>query len=327
MRAASRTGGWSPATTSEPSGSTRRQPAYQQASTDARLRGALAEARAYLTRALAQLDRATPGPDRDRREIALRMERGFLTAAAEGYQSRDAAADFERCLQLGGTDLRDDELFATLVALGNYYQVRADLRRAAQVIESLSARASRGRQWARPKIEVLFGTDGVSARRFDAATSHLEAATAGLAAADQHEVDAEWFRVNEPISSGRTHLALVALVRGDLTGAEAELARSARLAEGLGFPEGPYMRAYTRSMETWLRIEAGQLDRAALVAADMINAAERHGFDIWRLVGAHLAGRRRCPGRTRRRRPRPDRPRGAHRDHHHVPRHSARDRR
>jgi len=45
------------------------------------------------------------------------------------------------------------------------------------------------------------------------------------------------------------------------------------------------MHAYTRSMDTWLRIEAGQLDRAAVVAADMINAAERHGFDMWPLVG------------------------------------------
>ena len=44
-----------------------------------------------------------------------------LTSAAEGYQSRDAAADFERCLQLSGTDLRDEELFATLTALGDYY--------------------------------------------------------------------------------------------------------------------------------------------------------------------------------------------------------------
>ena len=50
--------------------------AYQQASTDARRRGALAEARTYLTHALAQLDRATPGPDRDRREMAARLERG-----------------------------------------------------------------------------------------------------------------------------------------------------------------------------------------------------------------------------------------------------------
>jgi hypothetical protein len=258
--------------------------AYQQASNNARLRGALAEALAYLTRGLAQLDRATPGPDRDRRETALRMDRGFLTSAAEGYQSREAAADFERCLRLGGT-LRDDELFATLIALGNYYQVRADLRRAAQVIESLR-RGLEGQQWARPKVDVLFGTMAYLRGDLNAATSALEAATAGVATADQHKVDAEWLRVSEPISSGCLHLALVALVRGDLTRAEAELARSARLAEGFGFPEGPYMRAYIRSMETWLRVEAGQLDRAALVAADMINEGERHGFDVWRAAGA-----------------------------------------
>ncbi|MDT7722885.1 MAG: hypothetical protein QOE94_3896 [Mycobacterium sp.] len=258
--------------------------AYQQASNNARLRGALAEALACLTRGLAQLDRATPGPDRDRRETALRMERGFLTSAAEGYQSREAAADFERCLRLGGT-LRDDELFATLIALGNYYQVRADLRRAAQVIESLR-RGLEGQQWARPKIDVLFGTMAYLRGDLNAATSALEAATAGVATADQHKVDAEWLRVSEPISSGCLHLALVALVRGDLTRAEAELARSARLAEGFGFPEGPYMRAYIRSMETWLRVEAGQLDRAALVATDMITEGERHGFDVWRATGA-----------------------------------------
>ena len=65
--------------------------AYQQSSTDARRRGALAEARTSLSQALAQLDRATPGPARDRREITLRSKRGFLATAAEGYQSRAAA--------------------------------------------------------------------------------------------------------------------------------------------------------------------------------------------------------------------------------------------
>ena len=50
--------------------------AYQQASAAARRRGALAEARTYLSLTLAQLDRSPPGPDRDRREMAARLERG-----------------------------------------------------------------------------------------------------------------------------------------------------------------------------------------------------------------------------------------------------------
>ena len=33
-------------------------------------------------------------------------------------------------------------------------------------------------------------------------------------------------------------------------------------------------------------IEAGQLDRAAVLAADVSERAERHGFDMWQLYGA-----------------------------------------
>ena len=261
--------------------------AYQQASSDARRRGALAEAATYLTQALAQLDRSTPGPDRDRRETVLRLERGFLTSAAEGYQSREAAADFERCLQLGGTGLREDELFATLLALVGYYTVRADLRRAAQVIKSLRVGLEQGRQWSRPEIEARLGVMACLRGEFDAACRHLEAATAGLAAADRHDVAAVWrFVPNDPIASAYLYLALITLVRGDLTRAETELARAARRADGLGFPQGPYMHAYKRFMDTWLRIEAGQLDRAAVLAADLSELAERHGFDLWRLAGA-----------------------------------------
>ena len=176
--------------------------AYQRASTDARRRGALAEA-AHLPdpgpRA-ARPRHTRPGarPPRDRR---CGCERGVLTSAAEGYQSRAAAADFERCLQLGGTDLRDDELFATLAALAGYYVARADLRRAAQVIESLRAGLEQGRQWFRPVIEMLFGVVAWLRGEFDAAVSDLEAATAGLAAADHHDVAA--LAVSCPTSRSR----------------------------------------------------------------------------------------------------------------------------
>jgi class 3 adenylate cyclase len=261
--------------------------AYLQASEAARGRGALAEARTFLALGIAGLDRATPGPDRDRREMALRLRRGFLAAAAEGYISRaDAADDFERCLQLGGTDLRDDQLAVTLVALMGYYITRADLRRTARVLESLRAGVEEGRQWFRPWIEACFGVVAWLRGDFDAARSHLEQATAGQAAADQHEIDAVWFMPHDPTAVAHLHLALTRLVRGDLAGAEAELAHTARRVEQLGFPQGPYMHGYARFVDTWLRIEAGPLDRAAVLAVDLTDHGERHGFDGWRLWGA-----------------------------------------
>jgi hypothetical protein len=181
--------------------------------------------------------------------------------------------------------LRDDELAVTLVALGAYYAVRADLRRRVQVLESLRGGVEQGRPWFGPMIEALFGMVAWLRGEFAAAGSHLEAAMAGRAAADQHEIEAVWFSPSDPIATAHIHLAVVGLVRGDLTGAEAELGHAARRAEQLGFPQDAWSLAYTRCMEGWVCIEAGQLDRAAVLFADVSELAERHGFDMWRLAG------------------------------------------
>ena len=152
--------------------------AYQQASAAAQRRGALPEARNYLTQALAGLDRASPGPERDRSEMSLRLRRGFLTAAVDGPSSSALVGDFERCLQLVGTDLREDELVATLIALGAYYISRADLRRATQVLESLRA-GLEGRQWFRPALESSFGAVEWLRGEFDAAALALRGGHGG----------------------------------------------------------------------------------------------------------------------------------------------------
>ena len=259
--------------------------AYQQVSAAARRRGALAEARTYLTQALVQLERAEPGPARDRREIALRLQRGHLAMAADGDQSPAAAGDFERCLQLVGTDLRDDDLVATLSALWAYYVMRGDLRRAVQVIGSLRAGLAEGRQWFRPAIEAFCGVVAWMRGEFDAAQAHLEQAVAGLDLADEHLIDAVWFLPDDLIAAAHIYLALVCLMRGDLAGAEAQLAHAKRRADQLGVPKGPYMHAMALFVETLVRCETGQLDHAAVLVADLIDHAERHGLDQWRLVG------------------------------------------
>ena len=72
-------------------------------------------------------------------EIAARLEAGFLASAAQGHASAEAAAEFERCLQLIGPD-PTPELYATLNALWIYYTARGDLRRATQLAETLKAK-------------------------------------------------------------------------------------------------------------------------------------------------------------------------------------------
>jgi class 3 adenylate cyclase/tetratricopeptide (TPR) repeat protein len=260
--------------------------AHQKAAGDARHRGALEEARAYLTRAIAQIERAAPGAARNRREIRLRLRRGFLASAAEGTASPQAAVDFERCLQLAGTDLREADLVSTLTALWAYYLPRGDLRRALQVSQSIRDQPSDARRTFRRVNEGGFGMVAWYRGDFDNARSLLEEATAAVAGVEIADYDSVWFIPGEPVASMHTHLALARFVQGDLCGAEEQLAATVRRVAGLGFPQGPYSLAYQRCYEIWMRIEAGQLDRAAEIVKELAVEAKRHGFDFWVLIAA-----------------------------------------
>jgi class 3 adenylate cyclase/tetratricopeptide (TPR) repeat protein len=262
--------------------------AYRSASVAARRRGALGEARDYLAHALTQLERCPPGPDRDRREIAPRLERGYLTATAEGAGSPVAITDFERCLQLVGTDLRDDELFATLTGVGAYYVWRADLHRVDQLLELVRAAADQGRRLFRPAID---GSEGILAwlrGEFDTARAYFDQATTDLAKDYESQIQTLWFIPHDPVATAREYLAWDRLVYGDLAGAEAQLARAVHRADGLGYPQGPYNRLYAIDMEIWVRTEAGQYDHARALVAELIEKSDQYGFDLlyWQLLGA-----------------------------------------
>jgi class 3 adenylate cyclase/tetratricopeptide (TPR) repeat protein len=262
--------------------------AYQQASRAARHRGALEEARRYLSRALTQLDQLPHGPERDRREMHVRLRRGFLASAIEGPSSAETAADFERCLHLGGTRSFTDEMFATLMALFTYYVTRGDLRRGQQIVESLRIGVEDGREWWKP---VNIGGSGVVSflrGEFSYASGQLEEARLLMASRGERDVEAEWFMPYDPLVLVFANLAHGRWVLGDLAGAEAALALGAERAAGLAFPQGPYSMCYVRWIQSWVYMEAGLVYRAAEVCADMVQQAERHGFDQWIAMGATL---------------------------------------
>jgi hypothetical protein len=150
----------------------------------------------------------------------------------------------------------------TLTALAGYYAIRADLRRTVQVLESLRAGLEQRRPWFRPVVEARFGAVAWLRGEFDAAGSYLEAATAGMSAAEQEQIEALWFQPNDPVATAYPYLGLLGMVRGDLPGADADSALAARRAEKPGFPQCQYSEAYTRFATIWLRIEAAQLDCA-----------------------------------------------------------------
>jgi class 3 adenylate cyclase/tetratricopeptide (TPR) repeat protein len=259
--------------------------AYQKASVDARRRGALHEALACLTTALDQLASCTAGPERDRREIAMRLERGFLAGTTQGSQSGEGPADFQRCLALAGTGDYQDELFSTLTALISYYVPRAELRRAHELLDSLSARITRDRPWSYPALASSLGSVTWLEGDFTAARGHLLRALADRSAADPRVLETAWWVAVDPISAANNFLALTHMVCGDLDRAKAELADSVRRCDGLGFPRDAHNRAHTYFMEIWVCLEAGQIEEASTLVARLRQLSEQSGLDLWQWVG------------------------------------------
>jgi class 3 adenylate cyclase/predicted ATPase len=259
--------------------------AYAAASANARLRGALREALTYLTHAISQAERCPPEGERDRLEIALRLGRAFLAQAAEGVASQNAAADFERCLALCGSDLADDDLFSTVMSLYPYYTMRADLDRAERLVRSVRAQLTGARECFLPINEFGLGMLAWYRGEFGYAREKLQVAANTLTEACTRDLEAMLFMPNDATAGLYTHLALARYIDGDLAGVAAELDRAEQRCTEIPFPKGAFSLAYARQMEILIRVEAGQLHRAAEAAVELIALGEQHGFDFWALVG------------------------------------------
>jgi hypothetical protein len=184
------------------------------------------------------------------------------------------AGDFERCLELGETDIRDDQHFATLLGLTNYYAARADLGRLSQLLETLRAGLDDARAWYSPVIEALYGNLACIRGDMNTARFRIEAANRKLGGLAGLGMDMVWFMASDPIVAAWLHLAWALLMHGEVDAAEAELARAAERAEAVSVPQGHYSLGLVRLMQVWIRIEAGQLDRAAESSADLADQAE-----------------------------------------------------
>jgi tetratricopeptide (TPR) repeat protein len=258
--------------------------ALQKASDNARQRGALGEARTHLTRALENAERLAPSQARDRREIAVRLERGFLTSVAAGHTSTEAAAEFERCLQLIGTG-PSLELFGTFSALSSYYMSRGDLRRATQLVEALRGLEDLS-DWYTTAYNAIGGSLAMFRGQFDTARAALEEAVGALDRTGAPEMEEAWYAPNDPIAGLYSEVGYIRFLQGDLARAESAFARIEGRCATLRFPHGPTTLCYGQLREAATRIEAGQLDRAAGLMEEVARRAEQHGFGEWVMVSA-----------------------------------------
>lgn len=258
---------------------------YHRAADDARRRGALAEARTHLSRAVDLVWALPGGPRRASREVALRLQRGFLAASSEGYASGEAGADYERCLVLAMRHRSLDDMVVTLNSLWGYYTSRADLAHASQVLELLRGVLTDERQWLLAENEAGFGMLDWFGGHFREALTHLEHAVATMASRQPDGgADTVWFLPNDPLAAIYAHLALARFVCGNPTGATDALAVAERMAAEHGFPQGPFSAAYSRAFGAWMHLHLGDFDQAEALVESTLAVAATHGFDFWALT-------------------------------------------
>ena len=261
--------------------------AYGRAADLARGLGGLAEARSLLSRAIELVADLPDSPDRRSAEVGLRLRRGYLVASAEGNGSPQAVHDYERCLELDLADIAGDDMFSTLIPLFGYYMVRGDLARAEEVVEVLRNGLAAGREHYRPDNEAAFGMIHWYAGRFTRAQEELESSVAGvLTRRSSPDYTSTYFMPNDAPASAHANLALARFMGGDVRGADEQVEAARRRCRAIDFPRGPFSAAQAESYAAWMLIERGDLPAARAAAAAVSEIGDRHGFDLWALIGA-----------------------------------------
>ncbi|BBY65146.1 ATP-binding protein [Mycolicibacterium helvum] len=256
--------------------------AYQRASSEARQRGALNEARNHLTKALESIANIPAGRDRDRHEVTIRLERGFLASAASGQTSAEAVVEFEQCLELIGNE-PGLELSGALSALLNYFTARGRLDKATELVEALRALEGKS-DWSTAAYNAVAGALAMFRGQFTASRSALEAAAELLDRTGAPEMAEMWYAPNDPIAGMYAELGFIQFLQGDLDAAEPTFARIAGRCSTLRFPHNATTTCYTRAREASTRIEAGQLDLAAAIIDEIGDHAQKYGLGEWTMV-------------------------------------------
>ncbi|MBB3749997.1 class 3 adenylate cyclase/tetratricopeptide (TPR) repeat protein [Mycolicibacterium sp. BK634] len=256
--------------------------AYQRASSDARQRGALIEARNHLTKALESIQASAPSPSRDRTEANIRLERGFLASATAGQASPEAIAEFERCLQLVVQEPSHDHI-GIFSALMNYYTTCGQLGTAQQLVDAM--RQLNGQSdWATAAYNVIDGALASLHGHFGQARAALEAAAHALDRSDALKMEGSWFAPNDPIAALYAEFGSIRFLQGELSGAEQLFTRSVERCQELEFPHNGITFCYCRARQAMVRIETGELDRAREHLDEISQQAEKLGLVEWTMV-------------------------------------------
>jgi class 3 adenylate cyclase/tetratricopeptide (TPR) repeat protein len=251
-------------------------------------RGAYLEATRLLSRALELLETLPESGDRDLGELTARMLRASSVSSLQGYASPDVQSDHRRAEELAKKLGTRPEVLPSLVAIWAYWLASGDLSTARGLIDRLNDMVGHDAfSQFEPEVECCAGFQEFYEGHLELAREHLERGIAAFEARSAEQaVSPFWPLPNDPIAVSQIALASVSTLRGEPDRAAHWERKALRRAEEIGFPRGPFSRAFVKAYAAWIRRFVGDDSAAWQLGADVVAIGQEYGYVFWTALGS-----------------------------------------
>jgi DNA-binding winged helix-turn-helix (wHTH) protein/tetratricopeptide (TPR) repeat protein len=250
-----------------------------QAAQNATHRFAQYEAAALARRGLHALESLAPSPDRDEREMSLRMILGVALMATRGFAAAEVEHVFRRALELCIARGADDLAFMVQWQLGLFHYFRAELDSACEVasrlLESVQAARDPGIQL---EAHRAMGVTLVDLGRFTESLEHLDAV---ISMYDRRPLHVS-FAGQDPKVVSDCFAARALWALGDTDRATQHIERALALASDLSHAETLAIAHHFAAHLYQLREDAAT---ARQHAETVIDIADESGLVLWSAFG------------------------------------------
>lgn len=257
-----------------------------EAANNAMHRLAYAEAIALLEHALALLPSLPDGPERQRRELSLRMTLAPALMVTRGYAAPEVEGEYVRaeelCRRVG--DLR--ETFNVLVGRAGPALLMARTEFAVAIArESLELARARGSKRYLTQAETSVGVTELWRGDLRSAAIHLEASRCAYESIPQAPPSIRI--VHDPGAAGRAYAAWAFWMLGEPDRARDESRHAIALARRLAHP---FSLAFALAFGAFVHQARGDVAATLEHAEETIRVCTEHGFAMYLAVGSVFRG-------------------------------------